>query len=57
VGLNLDKHWDLTRSKLLIYYIIIPYANVIRAQYLIGWIVGFNVEAILGENGVDFGPK
>ena len=30
VGLNLDKHWDLTRSELLICYVIIPYANVIK---------------------------
>lgn len=54
--LNLDKHWDFAGSKVLLRYIMIPYANVIRCKIL--WRnVGFSVGTILEESGVSFEQK
>jgi hypothetical protein len=52
VGLDLSKHWNITRVAHIYISIKIPHANAIRAQ-IFYWVKSY----VLRGNGVGFGQK
>ena len=56
--LNLGKHWNIGKAVASLYaFIKIPHAKVTKAQFFIGWNVGFHARVVWARGGVEFETK